>query len=68
LLTLERLRVGDALLLAGHHVVLYREQVLVDGASLAIRVTEATSRCGAVCDSVYEIDFFHDFTLRRRNK
>jgi hypothetical protein len=46
--------------------MLYREQVPTDGASLAIHVTEATSRCGSVCDSVYEIDFFHDFTLRRR--
>ena len=68
LLGLNRMRVGDAFLLAGHHVMLYREQVPIDGASLAIRVTEATSRCGSVCDSVYEIDFFHDFTLRRRKK
>ena len=68
LLGLNRMRVGDAFLLAGHHVMLYREQVAIDGASLAIRVTEATSRCGSVCDSVYEIDFFHDFTLRRRKK
>jgi hypothetical protein len=65
--SLNRMRVGDAFLLAGHHVMLYREQVPIDGTSLAIRVTEATSRCGSVCDSVYEIDFFHDFTLRRRN-
>jgi hypothetical protein len=63
--TLSQLRVGDALLLAGHHVVLYQEQVLPDGASLAIRVTEAASRCGSVCESLYEIDQFHDYTLRR---
>jgi hypothetical protein len=35
------------------------------GASLAILVTEASSRCGSVCDSTYEIDHFHDFALRR---
>jgi hypothetical protein len=63
---LNKMRVGDALLLAGVHVVLYREQVMPDGASLYLRVTEATSRCGSVCDSVYEIDYFHNYTLRRR--
>jgi hypothetical protein len=63
--TLDRLRTGDALLLPEHHVALYREQVTLDGASLAIRVTEASSRCGSVCDSVYEIDHFNDFALRR---
>jgi hypothetical protein len=63
---LNKMRVGDALLLAGVHVVLYREQVMPDGASLYLRVTEATSRCGAVCDSIYEIDYFQDYTLRRR--
>jgi hypothetical protein len=63
---LDKMRVGDALLLKGVHVVLYREQVMPDGASLYLRVTEATSRCGAVCDSVYEIDYFQDYTLRRR--
>ena len=72
---LNNMRVGDALLLTriaptgekqGVHVVLYREQVSPDGASLYLRVTEATSRCGAVCDSVYENDYFQDYTLRRR--
>jgi hypothetical protein len=63
--TLDQMRIGDALLLPDHHVALYREQVKPDGASLAIRVTEASSRCGSVCDSVYEIDRFHGFALRR---
>jgi hypothetical protein len=60
------LRLGDAFLLPGHHVMLYRQQVRTDGASLAIRVTHAAPRCGAVCDSIFEIDFFHDYALRRR--
>jgi hypothetical protein len=60
------LREGDAFLHAGTHVMLYREQVSLDGGSLSIRVTEASSRCGAVCDSIYELDQMHDFTLRRR--
>jgi hypothetical protein len=64
---LSELRIGDALLLAGNHVVLYRRQVLQDGASLSIHVTEAASRCGSVCDSIYEIDRFHNYTLRRSN-
>lgn len=63
---LNKMRAGDALLFAGVHVVLFREQVMPDGASLYLRVTEATSRCGSVCDSVYEIDYLHNFTLRRR--
>jgi len=63
--TLDRLRIGDVLLAPEHHVALYREQVTLDGASLAIRVTEASSRCGSVCDSIYEIDHFNDFALRR---
>jgi hypothetical protein len=63
--TLDQMRIGDALLLPDHHVALYRDQVKPDGASLAIRVTEASSRCGSVCDSVYEIDRFHGFALRR---
>ncbi len=62
---LDRMRVGDALLLPDHHVALYRGQVEPDGASLAIRVTEAASRCGSVCDAVYEIDHFHGYALRR---
>jgi hypothetical protein len=62
---LDRMRVGDVLLRPDHHVALYREQVDLDGASIGIRVTEAASRCGAVCDSVYEIDHFHDYMLRR---
>jgi hypothetical protein len=60
------MRTGDAFLHAGSHVMLYREQVSLDGGSVGIRVTEASSRCGAVCDSVYEIDQMQDFTLRRR--
>jgi hypothetical protein len=60
------MREGDAFLHSGIHVMLYRGQVMIDGGSVAIRVTEASSRCGAVCDSVYEIDQFQDFTLRRR--
>ncbi len=63
---LNRMRTGDVLLLPDHHVALYREQVDLDGASIGIRVTEAASRCGAVCDSVYEIDHFQDYMLRRR--
>jgi hypothetical protein len=62
---LNRMRIGDVLLLPDHHVALYREQVDLDGASIGIRVTEAASRCGAVCDSVYEIDHFEDYMLRR---
>ena len=63
--TLDRMRIGDVLLLPEHHVALYREQVKPDGASLAIRVTEASSRCGMVCDAVYEIDHFHGYAMRR---
>jgi hypothetical protein len=62
---LDRMRTGDVLLLPEHHSALYRQQEKPDGASLAIRVTEASSRCGAVCDSLYEIDHFQDFALRR---
>ena len=62
---LDRMRVGDVLLLPDHHVALYREQVDLDGASIGIRVTEAASRCGAVCDSIYEIDHFQNYMLRR---
>ena len=62
---LDRMRVRDVLLLPDHHVALYREQVDLDGASIAVRVTEAASRCGAVCDSIYEIDHFRDYMLRR---
>jgi hypothetical protein len=62
---LDRMRVGDVLLLPDRHVALYREQVDLDGASIGIRVTEAASRCGAVCDSVYEIDHFQGYMLRR---
>jgi hypothetical protein len=62
---LQHMRLGDVLLLPDHHVALYREQVDLDGASIGIRVTEAASRCGAVCDSVYEIDHFEDYMLRR---
>ena len=58
------MRLGDVLLLPDHHVALYREQVDLDGASIGIRVTEAASRCGAVCDSVYEIDHFENYMLR----
>jgi hypothetical protein len=63
--SLDRMRVGDALLLPDRHIALYRGQVKPDGASLAIRVTEAASRCGSVCDSTYEIDHFHGYALRR---
>jgi hypothetical protein len=62
---LHHMHIGDVLLLPDHHVALYREQVDLDGASIGIRVTEAASRCGAVCDSVYEIDHFEDYMLRR---
>jgi hypothetical protein len=62
---LDRMRVGDVLLLPDCHVALYREQVDLDGASIGIRVTEAASRCGAVCDSIYEIDHFQNYMLRR---
>jgi hypothetical protein len=62
---LDRMRVGDVLLLPDRHVALYREQVDLDGASIGIRVTEAASRCGAVCDSIYEIDHFQNYMLRR---
>ena len=63
--SLNDMRTGDALLLPDHHVALYKQQEAPDGGSLAIRVTEASSRCGAVCDSLYEIDRFHDYALRR---
>ena len=62
---LDGMRVGDVLLLPDRHVALYREQVDLDGASIGIRVTEAASRCGAVCDSIYEIDHFQDYMLRQ---
>jgi hypothetical protein len=62
---LDRMRVGDVLLRPDHHVALYREQVDLDGASIGIRVTEAASRCGGVCDSIYELDHFQDYMLRR---
>ena len=62
---LHHMRLGDVLLLPDHHVALYREEVDLDGASIGIRVTEAASRCGAVCDSVYEIDHCEDYMLRR---
>jgi hypothetical protein len=62
---LKAMRTGDAMLLRNHHVALFREQVLLDGASLSIHVTEATSRCGFVCDSIYDIDQFNNYSLVR---
>jgi hypothetical protein len=62
---LKDMRIGDAMLLPNHHVALFRRQVLLDGASLSIHVTEATSRCGFVCDSIYDIDQFNNYKLIR---
>ncbi len=62
---LKDMRIGDAMLLPNHHVALFRGQVLLDGASLSIHVTEATSRCGFVCDSIYDIDQFNNYSLIR---
>jgi hypothetical protein len=59
---INKLRPGDAL---NHpevgHIRLFLGQEAPDGASLTIRVLEATSRCSGTCESRYEIDQFNGY-------
>lgn len=64
---------GDTINKAGNHVVLFIETLglkgghsSLDGASLMVRVLEAASRCSGVCESIYELDYFHGWTMHRR--
>jgi len=59
---ISKLQPGDAL---NHpevgHIRLFLGQEAPDGASLTIRVLEATSRCSGTCESRYEIDQFDGY-------
>jgi hypothetical protein len=59
---INKLRPGDALNNPEvGHIRLFLGQEAPDGASLTIRVLEATSRCSGTCESRYEIDQFNGY-------
>lgn len=65
------LRPGDAInTVAFKHVVLVGEvepyERSPDGVTRLVRVSEASSRCGAVCVSRYELERFHGWSMIRR--
>jgi cell wall-associated NlpC family hydrolase len=60
--SIDKLRPGDALNNPEvGHIRLFLRQEAPDGASLTIRVLEATSRCSGTCESRYEIDQFNGY-------
>jgi hypothetical protein len=64
------LKPGDVMFKDGH-VVLFDGVNAIGGTnnstgSFGVRVYEATSRCGRVCVSVYDIDFFNGWWMYRR--
>jgi cell wall-associated NlpC family hydrolase len=60
--SIKKLRPGDAFNNPEvGHIRLYVKQEAPDGASLTIRVLEATSRCSGTCESRYEIDQFNGY-------
>jgi hypothetical protein len=60
--SINKLRLGDALNNPEvGHIRLFLGQEAPDGASLTIRVLEATSRCSGTCESRYEIDQFNGY-------
>jgi hypothetical protein len=59
---IKKLRPGDAFNNPEvGHIRLFLGQEAPDGASLTIRVLEATSRCSGTCESRYEIDQFNGY-------
>ena len=64
--TFAALKEGDAINLAGSHVVIFLRTETPDGASKMVRVLESASRCSGVCESRYELDAFDGWILHRR--
>jgi len=71
-----RLRPGDILVKKGHIVIFRGRSCSASGgrrsarrasriASIGYEVYEASSRCGRVCRSVYELDFFNGWWMFR---
>jgi hypothetical protein len=60
------LKEGDAINLAGSHVVIFLRTESPDGASKMVRVLESASRCSGVCESRYDLDAFDGWILHRR--
>ncbi|MDQ4136520.1 MAG: hypothetical protein M3158_10080, partial [Pseudomonadota bacterium] len=60
------LRQGDAINLAGSHVVIFLRTEMPDGASKMVRVIESASRCSGACESRYELDAFDGWIMHRR--
>jgi len=60
---LRYVRPGDVIIKKGHIVIF--NQMVKEGDNRAIEVFEATSRCGRVCRSVYDPDFFNGWRLIR---
>lgn len=56
-------RPGDLIVKKGHIVIFNRR--VPSGANLGVEVFEATSRCGRVCRSVYDADFFNGWRIMR---
>jgi hypothetical protein len=56
-------RPGDVVVKDGHIVIFNRR--VVSGANRFVEVFEAASRCGRVCRSVYDPDFFNGWTILR---
>ncbi len=59
------LEAGDILLGTGHVVVFAGTRW--DEGSLRVRVYEAASRCGRVCETLYDADFFNGWWMLRRD-
>lgn len=66
---LSLIRMGDVLVKKGHVVIFTRVVPIgrpgLRDASMGYEVYEATSRCGRVCRSVYEPDFFNGWWIVR---
>jgi hypothetical protein len=56
-------RPGDIIVKRGHIVIFSRR--VTYGANRAVEVFEASSRCGRVCRSVYDPDFFNGWRIMR---
>lgn len=56
-------RPGDVIVKKGHIVIFSRR--VMSGPNRAIEVFEASSRCGRVCRSVYDVDFFNGWRIMR---
>jgi hypothetical protein len=60
------LKEGDAINMAGNHVVIFLRTEAPDGASKMVRVIESASRCSGVCEARYELDAYDGYILHRR--